>query len=671
MKLEKISKVLVIGAGLMGHGIAEVFALSGYHAILEDISAEMLTKAKIGVEKSLERMLKSGKIDQARRDQILSLVSYSQDLAASAKDADLIIEAVPEVVDLKRSVLQSIGKVAKAGSIIATNTSNISISDLASSVPDPTRFLGMHFFNPPVVMKLVEVIRGEKTSDDVFEGIYALSRELGKTPIKVFRDSAGFVVNRISAPEGLYFSILLDEGIAKPEEVDAFAKSQGLPMGVYELMDYVGIDTVVHSMEYYTETLSKEFSRHRVLSDMMKQNHLGLKTGKGFYNWKDGKADIPQATPTDKVQLMDIFAIDVNEAVRIIEEGVAAPTDIENGVKLGLNRPFGPISVAESLTSSEVGKKLEDIATALKCDYFKPAPSIAEGKLKDAIAVRAPAPVKEPASTEIAPNAQATSTPPPVGTDLIQVRREGAVTFVEFNNGRLNLLNKDMLDSLEKTIAALQQDKESRVVVLRGKSGVFSAGAELSQFFSGGMDFLETDRRGQRIFRSLTELRQVTIAEISGYCLGGGFELAIACDIRIASDAAEMGLPEVTRGLVPGWGGTQRLPRLIGASRAAFMVLTGERVKGIQAMNLGLVWEITSPDTLENRVKTLAQKVATEVAPVSAALAKSLIYKGSEGPILTGLEMEAISMGVLFGTDDIKEGVSAFMQKRKAEFKGK
>ncbi|MHB8397020.1 MAG: 3-hydroxyacyl-CoA dehydrogenase/enoyl-CoA hydratase family protein [Thermoplasmataceae archaeon] len=676
ISLGVIRKVLVIGSGLMGHGIAEVFALSGYRTILEDVSVEALTKAKISIEKSLERMVNSGKMDKIKRDQTISLISFSQDLAGASRDVDLIIEAVPEVMEMKKEVFKVVGKEAKTDCIIASNTSNMSITELSGIVPDPTRFLGIHFFNPPVVMKLVEVIRGESTSDEIFEQILNLVKEIGKTPIRVNKDKPGFVVNRISAPEGLFFSIVLDKGIAKPEEVDAFAKSQGLPMGPYELMDYVGIDTVVHSMDYYAEYLSAEFARHEVLKGKMERKELGLKTGKGFYPWKDGRASIPQATPTDKVQLMDILAIDVNEAMRIIEEGIASPDDIEIGVKLGLNRPFGPISVAQGLSNSEVKSKLEAIVEMVGCDYFKPTESLIAGRMKEVISSK---PVQQPKEkAEAQPTAEASTTPPAPaapspqqGGSPVEVRKEGPVAYVELNNGRLNLINASVLDGLDQAISSLSKDKDVRAVVVRGKNGVFSAGAELSQFFSGNIDFMETDRRGQRIFKSLTEMPQVTIAEISGYCFGGGFELALACDIRISSDSAEMGLPEVTRGLVPGWGGTQRLPKLIGTSRAAFLILTGERIKGMQAMTFGIVWEITTPDKLQDRVKELAAKISVDVAPTSVKMAKGLIYKGTETAMSIGLDMEAISMGVLFGTEDIKEGVVAFMQKRKPEFKGK
>ncbi|MCL4332343.1 MAG: 3-hydroxyacyl-CoA dehydrogenase NAD-binding domain-containing protein [Candidatus Thermoplasmatota archaeon] len=671
--MDEIKKVVVIGSGIMGHGIAEVFALSGYSVILEDVIPESLSRARASIEKSLARMLASGKLDQGKKDRTMQLIGYSQNLAESARDADLIIEAVPEVMDLKRQVFEDVSKVAKQGAIIASNTSNISITELSKSVPDPARFVGLHFFNPPVLMKLVEVIRGESTSDEVFELMFKLSQEIGKKPIRVNRDRAGFVVNRISAPEGLFFSAVLDNGIARPEEVDAFAKSQGLPMGPYELMDYVGIDTVVHSMEYYSSTLSGEFTRFRTLKEKMDRNELGLKTGRGFYEWKDGKAVIPAATPTDKIQLLDIFAIDVNEAVRVIEEGIATPEDIETGVKLGLNRPFGPISVAQGLSNSEIKGKLEEIARNLGCDYFLPARSIQEGRLREVINSK-PAPAEARSEGEKISHAQesnAVSTSPQHEGELIMVRREGPVTYLELNNGRLNLLNSQMLDELEEKIESFRKDRETRVIVFRGKSGVFSAGAELSQFFSGGIDFMETDRKGQRVFSALTELPQVTIAEISGYCFGGGFELALACDIRITSDVAEMGLPEVTRGLVPGWGGTQRLPKLIGGSRAAYMILTGERIKGARAMNIGIAWDSVPAESLSERVTSVATKIATEVAPTSVATAKTLIYKGIDTAITTGLDMEAISMGMLFGTEDIKEGVSAFLQKRKPEFKGR
>jgi enoyl-CoA hydratase/3-hydroxyacyl-CoA dehydrogenase len=659
--LLEIKNATVIGAGIMGHGIAEVLALSGLNVVVNDVSQDFLDRARQNVQSSLARMKEGGKINESVMNDTLARLSFSTDIKNSVAKADIIVEAVPEVLDIKKSVIKEVESSCSPDAIIASNTSNFRITELQEGSVRPKRIVGMHFFNPPVVLKLVEVVKGEKTDNQTFEAVYDLSRKIGKTPIRVVKDSPGFVVNRINAPESLFFCLLLDRKIDSPASIDIFARSQGLPMGPYELMDYVGIDTVVHSLEYYAKELSPEYGKCMIFRQMMEQNKLGRKTGHGFYTWESGKAQIPSGEPSSKVELMDVLAIELNEAVKLIEEGVASPEDIETGVRLGMNRPFGPISVAQGLTNAEIKKKLEDLSARFESTVFAPARSIAEGKLKEAISG------KTGAGQEEKPAAPKTE----VHDEPVFMVKKDKVAIVYLNNGRLNLLNAAVLDGLEKTLHEIRDDREVNVVVVTGKGTVFSAGAELSQFFSGGIDFMQASRHGQSIFRLLSEMNKITIAEIKGYALGGGFELSLACDIRVSSPDAKIGFPELQRGLVPGWGGTQRLAKLVGASRASYLILTAERITGKEAFDMGIVTRTFGADTIDDDVLKFAHDLSRKVAPGAAFLAKLLVNKGSETSLDDGLTMEAISMGLVYGTEDLKEGISSFLQKREPEFKGR
>ncbi len=661
MILLEIKNATVIGAGIMGHGIAEVLALSGLNVVVNDVSQDFLDRARQNVQSSLARMKEGGKINESVMNDTLARLSFSTDIKNSVAKADIIVEAVPEVLDIKKSVIKEVESSCSPDAIIASNTSNFRITELQEGSVRPKRIVGMHFFNPPVVLKLVEVVKGEKTDNQTFEAVYDLSRKIGKTPIRVVKDSPGFVVNRINAPESLFFCLLLDRKIDSPASIDIFARSQGLPMGPYELMDYVGIDTVVHSLEYYAKELSPEYGKCMIFRQMMEQNKLGRKTGHGFYTWESGKAQIPSGEPSSKVELMDVLAIELNEAVKLIEEGVASPEDIETGVRLGMNRPFGPISVAQGLTNAEIKKKLEDLSARFESTVFAPARSIAEGKLKEAISG------KTGAGQEEKPAAPKTE----VHDEPVFMVKKDKVAIVYLNNGRLNLLNAAVLDGLEKTLHEIRDDREVNVVVVTGKGTVFSAGAELSQFFSGGIDFMQASRHGQSIFRLLSEMNKITIAEIKGYALGGGFELSLACDIRVSSPDAKIGFPELQRGLVPGWGGTQRLAKLVGASRASYLILTAERITGKEAFDMGIVTRTFGADTIDDDVLKFAHDLSRKVAPGAAFLAKLLVNKGSETSLDDGLTMEAISMGLVYGTEDLKEGISSFLQKREPEFKGR
>lgn len=664
----EIKKIAVIGSGLMGHGIAEVFALSGFEVRIEDAFPEALEKAKAAIGNSIEKLVKSGRVDQEKGNATKARISYFSQMEPAVKDADFIIEAVPELLELKKQVFSDIDKFAKPDAIVASNTSNIKISSLAENMKHPENVVGMHFFNPPVVLKLVEVIKGEKTSQKVFDETFELSRKIGKTPIRVLKDSPGFVVNRINAPESLFFCLVLDRKVAKPEEVDTFARGQGLPMGPYELMDYVGIDTVVHSLDYYAQELSPEYGKCRAFRTMYESRNLGLKTGKGFYNWKEGHAEITKVQPTEKLELMDVLAVELNEAVKLIEEKVALPGDIEIGVKLGMNRPFGPISVAEGLTNAEVKKKLETLAANYGTSIFEPAESIKKGKLKDIISIKSFDDNGKTAAEHEAPSA---STPASGESTVIMEKLPGKVARLSINNTKNNLLSSEVLSDLEKNILALWNDREVNVIIVTGKGPVFSAGAQLSQFFPGSMDFMEHSRKGERTFRLLSEIPKITIAEMKGYTLGGGFELSLACDLRVGTEDVQIGFPEVTLGLVPGWGGTQRLPRLLGTSRASYLILTGTRFSGKDAFDMGIVNRLFPKEHVDEETLKFAEDLAQKAAPTAAALAKRLINKGSEVPMDAGLEMESIAMGLLYGTEDLKEGISAFLQKRKPEYPGR
>ncbi len=664
----EIKKVAVIGAGDMGHGIAELFAVNGFDVNLMDKFPDMLEKGKGRISASVAKLVERGKITQDVGKAALSRLSYFGDMAKAVEGADMIVEAVPESLNLKKSVFKEAGEHASPDAIYASNTSNIRITDLAEAVPRPERMVGMHFFNPPMVMKLVEVIPGARTDPAVEDQVAEVCGKLGRTAVKVLRDSPGFIVNRLNAADTLLFCLILDKGIATPAEVDGYFKSQGLPMGPYELTDYVGIDIAAEQLSYFAGVLSPEYGKGTTFGRMVKEGRLGKKTGKGFYDWSTGRAMIPNATPTEKVTTMDLFALEINEAVKLIEEGVARPDDVEKGMVLGMNRPFGPISVAKDLTNAEVKSKLDELATEFDCKIFAPTGSIQEGKLRDAIEGRL--------SAGAAPQAKAGAmvAPAPAAKDggaILLERLQGGVAKIVLNRPKYNTINGEVLDGLDRIITEVWSDPEIRVVVVTGEGTVFSSGADLGQFFANQVAFMEFNRRGERIMRRLTELPKLTIAVMKGYALGGGLELAASCDIRLATQDVQMGFPEVTRGIVPGWSGTQRIPRLVGLTRGASLVLTSERISGPKAVEIGLATKLIPSGDPDEYALKYAAELAQSQAPVAVMLAKRLLNKGAEVPSDVGLEMEAEAQGILFGTEDIKEGVAAFLAKRKPEFKGK
>jgi enoyl-CoA hydratase/3-hydroxyacyl-CoA dehydrogenase len=440
-------------------------------------------------------------------------------------------------------------------------------------------------------------------------------------------------------------------------------------MGPYELIDFVGIDIPAESLEYFTKTLSPEYGKALTFGRMVKEKKLGKKSGQGFYNWSTGRAAIPNAAATDKVSIMDMFALEINEAVKLIEEGVAHPDDIEKAVTLGMNRPFGPISVAKDLSNAEVKSKLDELAARFDCTIFAPAKAITEGKMRDAVEGRL-SPAVPTTAAEVVEARPAQE--PAKGPEAVRLEKlPGGVARIVLNRPRLNTISAEVLDGLDRILTDLWSDREVRVIIVTGEGSVFCAGADLSKYFSNSIAFMEFTRKGERVFRRLTEIPKLTMAVLKGYALGGGLELAMSCDLRVATEGVELGFPEVGIGLVPAWSGSQRLPRLIGTSLASSLILTSERFNGKRALEIGLAHKLVASGDPDEFAIKWGTELALSQAPVSVMLAKRLINRGGEVPSDVGLEMEAMASGVLYGTDDLKEGISALLGKRKAEFKGK
>ena len=283
----EIKKIGVIGAGAMGNGIAQMAAQIGCEVILRDIKEEYVERGMKNIDRFLSKSVEKGKIEAAQKDTILGRIKGTTEMA-DLKDVDFVIEAVIENLDLKKSVFKELDELCAPHVILASNTSSMSLTEIAAATHRPEKVCGMHFFNPVPIMKLVEIIRGYSTNDETIDATTELAKKMGKITVEVKKDSPGFVVNRIMIPHMLEAIKIVEEGIASVEDVDIAVKG-GLnyPMGPFELMDLTGIDICYFVAEYFYKELNKEskWVSPNLLKTMIRANKLGRKTGGGWYDY--------------------------------------------------------------------------------------------------------------------------------------------------------------------------------------------------------------------------------------------------------------------------------------------------------------------------------------------------------------------------------------------------
>ena len=657
MELDDINTIAVLGAGNMGHGIAEVAALAGYDVNLRDIKEEFVQNGYDQIEWSLGKLAEKEQISESEADAALDRVTALVDLESAVEDADFVVEAVPEKMEIKKDVYGDLEQYAPERTVFATNTSSLSITDLSEVTERPEKFCGMHFFNPPVRMQLVEVITGAHTDDEVLDLTEELAEDLGKTPVRVRKDSPGFIVNRVLVPLMNEAAWMVESGDATVAEVDSATKFDiGLPMGSFELADQVGIDVGYHVMEYMHDVIGEAYEPCPLLAEKVENENLGKKTGKGFYDYEDGGVDIPTDAGTEAAVLR-LQAVMANEVAKLVGNDVAPADEIDEAVMLGAGFPEGPAKMADDAGLDDLLDTLDDLYEETGEERYAPADFLREAAEQGGFYGDED---EEGDRYEY---------------ETIRIEKPGEMVgkIVLDRPHRMNTVNEQKLDEISHAVDELTDDEEVRALLIVGEGDkAFSAGADVQSMAAGGADPLsavDLSKKGQDTFGKLEACPMPVVSGIDGYCLGGGMELATCADMRIASERSEFGQPEHNLGLLPGWGGTQRLRHIVGEGRAKEIIFTGDRFEAETMEEFGFVNEVVPVDEFEDRAFELARDLAAG-PPVAQKFTKRAMLAGRDDTD-AGLEIEAQAFGHLMATDDLMEGITAFMGDGEPDFEGK
>ncbi|ARS91842.1 3-hydroxyacyl-CoA dehydrogenase/enoyl-CoA hydratase family protein [Natrarchaeobaculum aegyptiacum] len=648
MTIETVQRVAVLGAGSMGHGIAEVAAMGGYDVTIRDIEQEFVDDGYDQIEWSLEKLEEKGRLDESAED-ILARVDTTTDLEAAVSDADLVIEAVPEVMDIKEDTFSSVDEHAPDHAILASNTSSLSISDIASATDRPEQVVGLHFFNPPVKMDLVEVTYGEATSDETAETAYAWAESIDKTPIYVRKDVHGFVVNTVLVPFMEEAAWMRSEDETTIQEADAtMVYERGFPMGPFELNDFGGIDIGYHFRAESDQPVPP------VVEEKVDNENLGKKSGKGFYDYDDGDGVDYLPEDSGDFDWLRTEAVMINKAAWLIGNDVATPEAIDTGCRLGGSFPEGMCRRGDRLGLDRVLEKLEDLHEEYGAERFEPCEYLIE-LVEDGWT-----------GEDAGKGFYDYRTDPPYHYLEWEIDDEGVLNVVLSREERMNSMSEDMFMEIDRLLTSVDTDEVSCVVFEGAGDRAFSSGADITGFTSGEpTEIMEVDE----MFQTVYEFERPTVAKIDGFCLGAGIELALACDIRIATEDSLIGTPETTLGVIPGGGATQRLVRLVGEARTKEMVFRGMQFDAAQAEEWGIVNHAVPAEEFEALVDEVVSDL-TANAPLALKLAKDVIHDGQEAGLEAALAMEKKSFGLLATTDDMYEGVTAFRQNREPDFQG-
>jgi len=361
----EIKNITVLGSGIMGHGIAQVSAMAGYNVVLRDIEQKFLDKAIEKIKWSLDKLVSKEKISENERDDIFSRIKPIVDLKDAVHDCDLVIEAVPEIMDLKKKVYAELDKAAGEQVIFASNTSTLPITEIANTISRPKKFIGIHFFNPPQLMKLVEVIPGQETSDEITNLTINFVKSVNKVPVTCRKDVPGFIVNRLFIPLVHEACYVMERQKIQKTEIDSAVKfNLGFPMGIFELADFTGLD-VIHKATLEMHVRDKKvILPHATIEQLFNEKKIGQKSGEGFYKYSDDKYErIPLSEElAEKCDPVQIIANILNNAAWLVTNSASDIDEIEKAANLGLGLKKPLFETANEIGMKKIVEELKKLS---------------------------------------------------------------------------------------------------------------------------------------------------------------------------------------------------------------------------------------------------------------------------------------------------------------------
>jgi enoyl-CoA hydratase / 3-hydroxyacyl-CoA dehydrogenase len=665
-----VSKAAVVGGGTMGGEIAQAIAAADIPVVVKDVEQKFvdaaLEKARAVTEGQLARLVKKEKLSQDKADarlaevmdRIVGTTTYEE-----FGDVDFVVEAVPERMEIKQAVFRELDAATPGHAILASNTSSLSIAEIGEATLRPDKVVGFHFFYPASIMPLVEVIASEDTSQETATASYNFAQGIRKQPI-VCGEVPGFVVNRVlMATVGEIWRAQEEQGLSLKAIDEAISAANAAPMGPFFLTNLLGLDTTLHVAEHLNESYGEDFYVHEGLKKLVGEGKLGAKSGgEGFYD-NEGEPTIPGEAEPDAEELVAMFTCRaLIESCKLVEEGVCSVRDIDLGMmtgagldpRKGLFPPFWKADLEGLDTALERIERLEEKFG----ERFSPPVLLKRLVAQGRLGLKSGQgfyPYPQPDEGEQA--------------ETVKLETRGNVAIAWLANAPMNAISPDVIRDLATVWERVKSSGEVGAMVIASSIPVvFSAGADIKAFTQmdegTGEELIHT---AHALLREFGQDSVATIAAVNSIAFGGGCEVAMACDVRIAAEAAVFGQPEIKLGIVPGFGGTQRLPRLVGENKALEMNLVGDAILAEEALEFGLVNRVAPDHELFETALMWARKLASQ-APVAREQIKRVSAKGD---LDEGIEAEKEAFATAFSSEDAKEGISAFLGKRTPRWSGR